>query len=259
MIYTMIRQKGAGPTEEFYRLLSRAYEHFNRLLFDGALPGCLLTVQRETNTMGYFSPERWGNRRGEKAHEIAINPAYFASHTLTEVLQTLVHEQCHLWQQVYGRRKSRTGYHNREWAAKMESVGLMPSRTGEPGGKKTGQQMSDYPLPGGAFLGACGSLVRSGFELGWIDLIPAARESCQPRAYTVFEAEAALAGTAEQILGTKIRDIVPDTTTVEVVVSDKRKKNKTRYRCPGCAANIWGKPGLAVCCEDCARSFRELP
>jgi len=37
----------------------------------------------------------------------------------------------------------------------MESIGLMPSDTGEPGGKRTGQRMSDYPIEGGAFYLQC--------------------------------------------------------------------------------------------------------
>ena len=34
----------------------------------------------------------------------------------------------------------------------MQEIGLMPSQTGLPGAKTTGQQMSDYPIPAGAFL-----------------------------------------------------------------------------------------------------------
>jgi hypothetical protein len=36
----------------------------------------------------------------------------------------------------------------------MEEIGLMPSSTGAPGGKKTGQKMSDYIIPGGVFIEA---------------------------------------------------------------------------------------------------------
>jgi hypothetical protein len=41
-------------------------------------------------------------------------------------------------------KKCRGGYHDRVWGAKMEEVGLMPSNTGLPGGKKNGQQMTHY-------------------------------------------------------------------------------------------------------------------
>ncbi len=35
------------PTDEFYNLLSTAFNHFNKELFASTLPHCLLTVQRE--------------------------------------------------------------------------------------------------------------------------------------------------------------------------------------------------------------------
>jgi predicted SprT family Zn-dependent metalloprotease len=244
-----------SPTDEFYSILGQAFDHFNKALFHGALPHCLLTVQRETNTMCYFSPDRWGNHKGEKAHEIAINPAYFASHTLIEVLQTLVHEQCHLWQQVFGLRKSRHGYHNREWAGCMESIGLIPSQSGSPGGKKTGQQMSDYPISGGAFLLACEKLVEDGFHISWIDRIPASSESSQIRgeaetiADNYFEMEIA------SVLNAKFDTIVPDIIPLELVHEEKLKKNKSKYTCPGCDTNIWGKPKLKVRCERCDLLF----
>mgnify|MGYP006176264503 CR=1 FL=1 len=244
------------PTEEFYSLLSLAFDHFNEDLFAGALPSCLLTVQRETNTMGYFSPDRWGNLEGQKAHEIAINPAYFASHSLVEVLQTMVHEQCHLWQQVFGLRKSRHGYHNREWAGRMQGIGLMPSQTGLPGGKKTGQQMSDYPVPGGPFLEACIRLVENGFQIAWVDRIPATNESSQIRSES--ECLAGIDALVETVLNTRIESIAPDLLPLELVREEKIKKNKSKYSCPVCDTNIWGKPELRVRCERCDRSFIQV-
>ena len=254
----MEKRLTTGPTSEFYSLLNMAFEHFNEVLFAGRLPACLLTVQRETNTMGYFSPDRWGNRRGEKAHEIAINPAYFASHSLVEVLQTLVHEQCHLWQQCFGQRKSQYGYHNREWAAKMESIGLVPSQTGAPGGKRTGQQMSDYPLPGGPFLAACDSLVATGFQINWVDRIPASRESSQIRESSGGQEMDTIRPSVKEMLATKIEDLVPDITPLALVQNERGKKNKTKYSCPGCDSNIWGKPGLLVSCLPCEQTFQQL-
>jgi hypothetical protein len=43
----------------------------------------------------------------------------------------------------------------------------MPSNTGAPGGKRTGQQMNHYILPGGAFALACDQLLSRGFQLNW--------------------------------------------------------------------------------------------
>lgn len=247
-----------SPTDEFYSLLSLAFDHFNQACFSNRLPRCLLTVQRETNTLGYFSPNRWGNRKGQKAHEIAINPAYFASHTLVEVLQTLVHEQCHLWQQVFGARKSRHGYHNREWAGKMEGIGLMPSQNGLPGAKKIGQQMSDYPIPGGPFLKACQTLVENGYQISWIDRIPASHDCSQIRGETNFIQDSFVTPEIKALLNTRISEIVPDLVPLELVIEEKSKKNKSKYTCSGCDTNIWGKPKLQVTCDLCNRPFTQL-
>lgn len=84
------------PTAKTYAELRLAYEHFNATLFGGQLPDCLLTLQREKRTYGYFSAARFGNREGQTTDEIAMNPEYFAVIPLIEILQTLVHEMCHL-------------------------------------------------------------------------------------------------------------------------------------------------------------------
>lgn len=83
-----------------------------------------------------------------------------------EILSTLVHEQAHLWQCHFG-TPSRAGYHNREWANKMEALGLMPSDTGAAGGKRTGQRMTHYIILGGRFDTATRELLDSGFKLNW--------------------------------------------------------------------------------------------
>jgi hypothetical protein len=59
----------------------------------------------------------------------------------------------HQWQQDIG-TPPRHGYHNGEWAQKMEEIGLIPSNTGQPGGKRTGQRMSHYIDRDGRFMAA---------------------------------------------------------------------------------------------------------
>ena len=247
------------PTSELYGLLQAAYDHFNARLFDGQLPPCMITVQRKRNTMGYFSPLRWANADGRKTHEIALNPAYFGNHSLIEIFQTLGHEQCHLWQYEFG-KPVRTSYHNREWADKMLSIGLIPSDTGEPGGKQTGQKMSDYPEPEGRFLRACIELIGGGFNIPWIDRFIAASESCHIRH---MEHPEQLQQTPTQeaeeeirvLLETAISELVPGLAEPEEVKITARAKQKTRYHCSGCNANVWGKPGLSIVCGDCGLPF----
>lgn len=69
----------ALPTFETYNELQTAYDFFNTRLFDGGLPPCLITLQREKRTYGYFSSKRFvGSKSGQMVDEIAMNPSYFA-------------------------------------------------------------------------------------------------------------------------------------------------------------------------------------
>src|SRR6516225_9588180 len=95
--------------------------------------------------------EKFSHRTGNEARsEIALNPATFRGRTDREIASTLLHEMVHLWQYYFG-KPPRKGYHNREWGDKMESLGLMPSEDGQPGGKRTGQRVTHYIIEGGPF------------------------------------------------------------------------------------------------------------
>jgi hypothetical protein len=106
-------------------------------------------------SLGYFQGRKFREHKGQATtDEIALNPAHFEERTAKEILSTLVHETAHLWQQHHG-KPGRRGYHNPEWAARMNQIGLAPSQTGQPGGKPTGQKMSHWINAGGAFAIAC--------------------------------------------------------------------------------------------------------
>lgn len=70
----------------------------------------------------------------------------------------------HAWQQRCG-APSKRGYHNKEWTAKMKTVGLQPSSSGAVGGRETGQRMSDYIIPDGRFAVAAAELAAQGWAL----------------------------------------------------------------------------------------------
>ena len=157
------------------------------------------------------APERWTGEGDEPVHEISINPSYLSERTAQQTASTLVHEMVHLWQQEHG-KPGRRNYHNREWAEKMEAVGLVPSSTGMPGGKRTGSRMTHYIPESGPFVDAWASR-------------PEASEQLFP--YTCAESAA---------------------TTARKVAS---RKSKTKYTCPECGANAWAKPESEIGCWAC--------
>ncbi len=200
-----------NPTQRTYKTLDDAYRFFNERLFYGKLPACLITMQRSKKAYGYFAGGRFGSADGkEVTDEIALNPSHFHTRTTEQSLSTLVHEMAHLEQHHYG-KPSRTGYHNKEWATMMRAVGLIPSDTGQPGGKEVGQKVSHYIEPGGAYATACAELMSKGFDALYVELWGE--------------------GDAEK--------------------RKKKSASKTKYTCPTCNVNAWAKPQTALICGDC--------
>lgn len=140
------------PTLQQNTSYQKLYDYFNRHLFKGELSRCMLTLfpNRAANG-GHFWPQKWHDEVGTKIHEISLNPQGYSIDDAEHFISILVHEMCHLWIFDNLERPPRAGYHCRKWGAKMEEVGLMPSNTGEPGGKKTGQQMAHYIMEEGRF------------------------------------------------------------------------------------------------------------
>jgi predicted SprT family Zn-dependent metalloprotease len=239
------------PTEQAYEELQRAYDWFNQRLFEATLPQCLITLQRHKRTMGYFCHERFVDIQGQRTDEIAMNPEYFAVQSAEAVLSTLVHEMVHLWQQHFG-KPGRGQYHNGEWAKRMLRVGLVPSHTGQPGGKQTGDQMDHYIEPDGAFSVCCSDLLATDFRISWYDRFPPrildlTQAHCLPVHGDGENANASLAA----------KGSVPALTGLasSMVVRATDGSNRTKYVCFECGAQAWGKPRLKLICGDCQVSM----
>jgi hypothetical protein len=146
------------PTAEQYASFDAAFTHFNLELFGGSLPPVMLTFAKSGKSRGHYIAKHRRRREGQDGRlgEIALSPDALARDE-REVAATLVHEMTHHWQHIDG-TPGRRGYHNREWGARMEALGLMPSSTGAPGGNRTGQRMTHYIVEDGPFMAAYGKL-----------------------------------------------------------------------------------------------------
>lgn len=247
-------------TAQAYAELQHAFDYYNERLFGGAIPPCLITLQREKRTYGYFSQRRFAHRTSKMVtDEIAINPSFFGVVPLLEVLQTIVHEMVHAWQFHHG-TPGRRGYHNKEWADKMEAIGLMPSSTGAPGGARTGEHMADYAIPGGHFLSVTDALLATGFQVSWIDRFPSRLPA--PPASVLLSVRAPddhieldvdihhdSAGTPAHLHTTEMAELA----ALVEMPSPVDRSNRLKYRCQTCSAQVWGKPGLRILCgsESC--------
>lgn len=262
-----------SPTEEAYAALQVAYDHFNKLFFEGKLPGVVFVFSRRKHVLGHYCKGRFGSKRdqGRAVDEIALNPESIALHGTKGILSTVLHEMLHQIQEVEG-TASRAVYHNEDFARRSIEVGLMPSDTGRPGGKKTGQNVDQYIIGGGPFCVAADALIASGFDINWYDLYPSkafvssdglSGTYCLPKGEVLPESseeiEKAAPPRSEE---TNIRvtpvDGVTGRVEVEGVVVNigqlppgmsPAKKSKTCYQCPKCSAKVWGKPGLGILCK----------
>jgi predicted SprT family Zn-dependent metalloprotease len=206
-----MKGRNSNPTMRTYTSLTTAYDFFNKELFSGSLPGCLITMQRHKGALGFFSRERFANTLDPKeiTDEIALNPVHFATRKPVEVLSTLVHEMVHLSQHHFGERP-RKGYHDRQWAGKMLTVGLIPTETGETGGKQTGQHVTHLIEEKGRFAHAVAKLIKE-------------------RPAILYH----------------------DRSSENDAVRKKKAASKTKYTCPGCGLNAWAKPEVLLVCGSC--------
>lgn len=202
------RAAAVTPTAAQFEAFGAMFDYFNRELFGGVLPAVILNFSRHANSLGFFAPLRWEGA-GQTRHEISLNPSYLKARDARAVVSTLVHEMAHLWQQEHG-APGRRGYHNEEWAAKMDALGLVPSSTAAPGGARTGYRVSHYVDEGGAFARLFAAMPRE-FLLPWLCWEPTGADGKKK----------------------------------------PRPASKVKYTCPGCAANAWGKPALALVCGEC--------
>ena len=207
----------AQHTRTQYVALQEAYNFLDQELFGGELPTCLITLHRRPKSRGYFIGDNFSSLilEDEKTSEIALNPDTFKNRSNKDILSTLAHEMVHLWQHIFG-KPSRSGYHNAEWGKKMQAVGLMPSDTGQPGGKKTGDRMTHYIVAGGPFdVAATAFLARYGQAILWSS------------------------GRSSEV------------NSVNAKRKEKSAKSKTKFLCPTCDQAAWAKPTSNLICGDC--------
>lgn len=272
------------PTEKAYSELQNAFDFYNRELFDHQLPDCLITFQRG-NSMAYFSSARFVNQHDHHTvDEIAMNPEFFAVVSPMEIMQTLVHEMTHCWQDHFG-TPSRSCYHNTEWARKMKEIGLMPSSTGTFGGAQTGQKMADYAIPDGLFERATRKLFLTGFAVTWHDRYPSVKVTINKpptvrdtatleetwrnvftqAANACISTQDGQSGDSENDFYSEVERLNEDqgidlvrfaftapanTNASSYLVAKTDRSNRVKYTCPSCRSSVWGRPGLKLCCGE---------
>jgi len=227
-------------TVKNYSEWQRAYDYLNAGLFNNSPPGCVITFQRQRHAYGFHAGSRFeasGSRN--KADEIALNPCYFSERDIRDALSTLVHEMVHQHQWHFG-KPSLDGYHNKAWARVMIDIGLIPTDTGERGGKATGRRISHFIRIDGPFDRLCNDLLNTGFVIPYVEANFSTENEALP---SDDQVESKHFAEVQRRKAAKLRK--------------KKAASKSRYTCGGCEVpkHVWGKPGLNIICGDCDGRF----
>jgi len=208
----------ADAMRRYYSDLSSAYEHFNTALFEGRLPNCLITLQRRRGAYGYFAADRFTS--GGASLEALDEIALNPSLFGGRCREAIFSTlvQEMTHQWQHHFGKPSRGHCNKQWAAQMRQAGLIPTDTGALGGREIGRRMQCCIEAGGAFERACSAFLACSAAVLYHDRTNEAEETTRRR----------------------------------------KAASKTRLRCPGCGANAWAKPGLALLCGTCHRKLEAV-
>lgn len=244
-----------SPSLQLYQSLQTAFDFFNQTLFDKQLPACLLTLRSSNKIHGYHHSGRFTSANGQKIDELGLHPGFFTLLPIEVVLSTLVHEMVHHWQDNLA-HPSKSNPHNAEWARKMESLGLMPSKTGLPGGEKTGMRMSHYILPDGLFIQKCQQLLSTGFELHVFD-----RQVPQTPQQSLSHQEALTKSGVKVELSPAPFQALPEQINGKPAVFTPVRKfseKKVKLVCASCLAKAWVIEGTLIQCGSCGTEMKAL-
>lgn len=223
-------QRELVPALQACAELQFALNHFNNAFWAGQVPNPILTYTNKANCFGYFAPDKFERSDGLVVSAIALNSAYLAVRSDQQSFSTLLHEQVHAWRHYLGPpnrkgSKGKGGYHDTVWADEMERVGLMPSSTGAPDGKRTGYRVTHFVIPGGLFDIACQELLDSGFQISWADRLVRPNSS--------------------DANGSSVEGDVP--------LGKAPKRDRIKFTCANsaCELNAWAKPSALLICGIC--------
>ena len=213
------RRKPLQVTAKQFNAYQAMFDHFNRTLFGAKLRPVLLNFSRHAGALGFFAPSRWATGTG------------------TDVKQDVRHEISLNPAWLRSRPPidvASTLVH--EMVHLWQQDNGQPSRRGYHNEQwarameSVGLIPSSTARPGGARVG---QKVSHYIEAG----------GRFEKAFSKLPKRCRLPWTCEEL---------------DPVAKKKAKqKNKVKYTCPGCGANVWGKPSLAVGCLECEEQFQE--
>ncbi len=201
----------AKPTKQTYTEFQTAYDFFNRELFDNQLPDCLITYQRKAKTKGYFADGRFENIENGEIIDEIAMNPDYFGGN-EHSPKTILSTLVHEMCHLWQKYHGTPG-RNRYHNQEWAEIML-----------KIGLRPTDDGTLNGKTTGDTVShLIISG---GSFDKA------------------------SEQLLK-DIKIAWVDRWTSNARILGAKPKNKTKYVCPVCRLNVWGKPGINILCGNC--------
>lgn len=234
-----------NPTIEQNSTYVDLFDYLNKGAFNGELKRAMLVFSRNTRSLGgYFSPDKWENENGERAHEIGVNANVIAENDAVEITQIILHEMVHMWQWDHGTRP-RMGYHDKQFAEKCREVGLEPVA---PDGRDVGQKISTSVIDGGLaeklIIEMPANLIFT-WATAQLDLTDGDGDGGGGD------------GSGDGSGGDGDGDGKGDDGKGGDKPSKPRSGVRAKYTCPVCGLNAWAKAGAKLICGECSQLLIE--
>lgn len=199
------------PTPETYTEFQTAYDFFNQELFNNQLPDCLITYQRKAKTKGYFADGRFENTENGK---IIDEIALNPDYFSGENIspQTILATLVHEMCHLWQKYHGKPG-RNRYHNREWAEMMLQAGLHPTDNGTLNGKMTGDKIT----------HLIIAG-------------------------------GAFEQVCERLLKNIKiawVDRWIGRTASSGLKPKNKTKYVCPKCRLNVWGKPEIHLLCGTC--------
>lgn len=214
------RRKPAQVTAKQFGAYQAMFDHFNRTLFAGKLRPVLLNFSRHAGALGFFAPSRWATGDGVDVGKVDVRHEISLNPAWLRSRPPIDVASTLVHEMVHLWQQD-FGQPSRRGYHNEQWARAMES---------VGLIPSSTARPGGARVGQRVShyIAEGGrFE----------------KAFARLPKRCRLPWTCDE----------PDAATKKKA----KQKNKVKYTCPDCAANVWGKPGLAIACLECEQQYKE--
>lgn len=203
--------KPDAPTAVSFNALQRAFDFFNKQLFAGRLPPAMILLHRKQGANGYFWPERFSHRDLDNKLHEIAINPSTMRGRTDRDVLSTLAHEMVHHEQQCFGKPGKGSYHNAEWGEWMKRIGLQPKSLDKPG-TEVGHKVTHEIVEGGAFDKACTALLATGLSLPYSARVVSLAEKKRAKV---------------------------------------KRASKTKFTCPSCDANAWGKPDLNLVCGKC--------